>query len=438
MIKFFKKIRQKMMSESKLSKYLLYAIGEIVLVVIGILIALSINKMNKKILLLLLIIFNLGTSFGQVNSLWTFETEGRIYSTPKVDNKILYFGSGDQHIYAIEHETGKLVWKYKTEGKVHSSPETNDKNVFFASTDGNVYCLDKKTGTLMWKFESEGEKQYGLWDYYLSSPKIDNNILYWGSGDSNIYAINSTSGKEIWKYKTQDIVHANPVIYEEGVYIGSFDGNLYKLNKYNGALTWKFNTIGAYYFPKGEIQKGVTIHNGLIYFGSRDYNLYVVDAKSGTGVWNYRQPRGWIILTPLIYKDYVYFGSSDGHMFYCFGINSAQKKWEVPTNMRIFSQAAAYNDEILFSTFDGKIISVNYNTGQTNWEFQTEGRQKNYSKIYKPDGTFLDEFELYGKNYLESEKMIHNLGSILSDPIIHEGKLFFGSSDGNLYAIKLK
>jgi hypothetical protein len=44
MIKFFRKIRQKMLSESKLGKYLLYAIGEIVLVVIGILIALQINN----------------------------------------------------------------------------------------------------------------------------------------------------------------------------------------------------------------------------------------------------------------------------------------------------------------------------------------------------------------------------------------------------------
>ncbi len=48
MIKFFRKIRQKMLTENKFSKYLIYAIGEIVLVVIGILIALSINNWNEK------------------------------------------------------------------------------------------------------------------------------------------------------------------------------------------------------------------------------------------------------------------------------------------------------------------------------------------------------------------------------------------------------
>ena len=48
MIKFFRNIRQKLLSENKISKYLIYAIGEIVLVVIGILIALGINNWNQN------------------------------------------------------------------------------------------------------------------------------------------------------------------------------------------------------------------------------------------------------------------------------------------------------------------------------------------------------------------------------------------------------
>jgi len=47
MIKFFRTIRQNMLTENKFSKYLIYAIGEIILVVIGILIALQINNANE-------------------------------------------------------------------------------------------------------------------------------------------------------------------------------------------------------------------------------------------------------------------------------------------------------------------------------------------------------------------------------------------------------
>ncbi len=48
MIKFFRKIRQNLLTENKFSKYLLYAIGEIILVVIGILIALQVSNWNSQ------------------------------------------------------------------------------------------------------------------------------------------------------------------------------------------------------------------------------------------------------------------------------------------------------------------------------------------------------------------------------------------------------
>jgi len=48
MIKFFRKIRQKLLQENRVSKYLIYAIGEIVLVIIGILIALQVNNWNEQ------------------------------------------------------------------------------------------------------------------------------------------------------------------------------------------------------------------------------------------------------------------------------------------------------------------------------------------------------------------------------------------------------
>jgi sensor domain CHASE-containing protein len=47
MIKYFRKIRKKLLTENKFSKYLLYAIGEIILVVVGILIAVQLNNQNE-------------------------------------------------------------------------------------------------------------------------------------------------------------------------------------------------------------------------------------------------------------------------------------------------------------------------------------------------------------------------------------------------------
>ena len=48
MLRFFRQIRQRLLAENRFSKYLLYAVGEILLVVIGILIALQINNANEE------------------------------------------------------------------------------------------------------------------------------------------------------------------------------------------------------------------------------------------------------------------------------------------------------------------------------------------------------------------------------------------------------
>ena len=47
MIKIFRTIRQRMLTENRFSRYFIYAIGEIVLVVVGILIALQVNNWNN-------------------------------------------------------------------------------------------------------------------------------------------------------------------------------------------------------------------------------------------------------------------------------------------------------------------------------------------------------------------------------------------------------
>lgn len=67
MIKFFRTIRKKLVNQNRFNKYMLYAIGEIILVVIGILIALQINDWNdqkKKQALELKILKEINTNLG--------------------------------------------------------------------------------------------------------------------------------------------------------------------------------------------------------------------------------------------------------------------------------------------------------------------------------------------------------------------------------------
>lgn len=368
---------------------------------------------------------------------WIFQTEDRVYGTPVISGNLIIIGSGDGKIYGIEKSNGKQVWSFTTGGAVHSSPVVAQGIVFAGSADGNLYALNLSTGKMIWTFMSKGEKMQDMWDYYLSSPVIQGNSVLWGSGDGHLYSIDIHKGEVLWSFNTDAIIHATPVVNADTVYIGDYNGNFFALNAHKGSLLWQFRTIGDTYFPRGEIQKGATLENGIIYFGSRDYNIYALNATTGRGSWNMKETGSWIIATPLIFNDNIYFGTSDTHRFYCLDKNNGRVKWHIPVPMRVYGSAVAHNNIIYFGCFDGKVYGIDPSTGKTVWEYQTRGSRSNYSKVYTAEGTFRDDFELYGKNYIESERILHTLGSVLSTPIIEDGHMYFGSSDGGVYCVKL-
>lgn len=368
---------------------------------------------------------------------WIFSTKGRIYSTPAIVDDFVLFGSGDSCFYALSRLSGAEIWNYKTGGAIFSSPVVRDSLVFFGSADGNLYALNIQNGKLLWKFESKGETMLDLWDYFLSSPIETNGIIYWGSGDGHLYAVNAENGNLVWKYKANGPIHATPLIADNKVYIGDYGGYFFALNAETGQLIWQFRTIGDTYFPNGEIQIGATIDNGIVFFGSRDYNIYALDSQTGRGHWNMKEIGSWIIAKPLVYNNFVYFGTSDTHRFYCLSKANGKIIWQIPLPMRVYGSAIEHNEIIYFGCFDGILRGVDFKTGEIAWQFETDGSKKNYANIFNSNGQFVEGFELYGNDYLESERLIHTLGSILSSPVIVNNTIYFGSSDGSLYSVNL-
>ena len=396
-----------------------------------------IKKINIKGVLLLVLISNFGLLFAQESeAVWRYQTGGRVYSSPAIAGEKVIIGSSDSCLYAFDKADGKVLWKFKTEGAVHSSPAVNDAYVFFSSTDGNLYAVDHNTGSFKWKFSSNGEKAKDIWDYYLSSPKLAKGLVFWGSADSSLYAVEQSTGVLKWKFKAEDIIHATPEIDGDTLYIGDFNGNLFVLNINDGKLIWSFRTVGDRYFPKGEIQKGVSVDDNSVYFGSRDYNIYAVNKRTGRGVWNLKEG-SWVISTPSIHKKMIFYGTSDTHEFVCLDKFSGKKLWKVALPMRVYSSAVVIDDFVYFGCFDGILRGADVNTGEIMYEYQTRGSRENYSKVFGSDGKFKPGFELYGNDYLESERLIHTLGSILSTPAVDKNIIYFGSSDGGVYAAKV-
>lgn len=181
---------------------------------------------------------------------WAFKTGGPIVGSPAVADGVVYIGSMDGYLYAIDQETGKEKWKFKSRMPIASSPAVADGLLYFVSSVGALGALDIATGKSKWvlpveyerKFEAKNLHGYpsaaqtipDAWDLFTSSPAVANGKVYFGSGDGNVYAADAQTGVLQWKFSTRDVVHASPAVVGNTVYIGSWDSNLYAIDAETG------------------------------------------------------------------------------------------------------------------------------------------------------------------------------------------------------------
>ena len=118
------------------------------------------------------------------------------------------------------------LWRFKTENDLRLFQVVANGVVYVGSGDGNLYAIDAVTGTEKWRFKTG--------DIIFSSPAVSNGIVYIWSYDKNLYAIDAFTGKEKWRFATGNSVDSSPVVANGNVYIGSNDNNLYAIDAVTG------------------------------------------------------------------------------------------------------------------------------------------------------------------------------------------------------------
>ena len=68
-------------------------------------------------------------------------------SSPTVVDGIVYVGSGDSKVYALNAANGAQIWNYTTGGYVGSSPDVVGSVVYVGSQDGKVYAISAGSAT---------------------------------------------------------------------------------------------------------------------------------------------------------------------------------------------------------------------------------------------------------------------------------------------------
>lgn len=286
--------------------------------------------------------------------LWQFETGDFVSSSPAVSNGVVYAGSWDGNLYALDAVTGIEKWRFKTEGAVDISPAVSNGAVFIGGcNDKNLYALDAATGKELWRFKTEGE--------VYSSPTVSDGVVYFGSHDYHLYAVDVATGRVLWRFKTGNDVTSSPAVSNGVVYFGSHDKDLYALDAATGKEKWRFQTGGW-------VTSSPAVLNGVVYVGSDDARLYAINAVTGTEKWRF-QTGCDVQSSPAVSNGIVYVGSEDGTI-YAVDAATGKEMWPFTTGGPVRSSPAVANGTIYIGSMDKYLYAIDAVTGIEKWRFE--------------------------------------------------------------------
>ena len=387
---------------------------------------------------------------------WKFATGDRIVSSPVWHEGVVYFGSDDHNVYAVDAATGRQIWKFVTAGPVPSTPAVDGGTVYFGSYDGKFYAVDTKTGKAKWKFSTGGERRFeakGLhgmqpktqtiadpYDVYLSSPVVAQGRVFFGSGDGSVYALDVASGELRWKFQTGDVVHASPAFDSSTLYFGSFDSYFYAVDAGSGKEKWRFHGgEDAVMHNQVGFQSSPAVVDGVVYTGCRDSNVYALDAATGQERWRFNNKMSWVNSTPAVAKGKVVFATSDSTLFHIVEAATGKPVLEQKLKAFVFSSPSVAGDVAYLGVLNGTLEARDLNTGELLWDFQTEASRMNRGWALTADRKFNFPL-LFTSNWREGPLVAADaefkVGSIFSSPLIVNGVVYAGSADGYLYALE--
>jgi polyvinyl alcohol dehydrogenase (cytochrome) len=120
------------------------------------------------------------------------------------------------------------MWSYKADSRMTSTPAIAGGLVYAGTWNGDVLALDARSGKLIWKAHlgANSDEVYGGFRGVIGTIAVQNGVAYAASGNCTLAAYRATSGERLWLTKIcdntrNDDVYASPVVVDGFVLIGT-------------------------------------------------------------------------------------------------------------------------------------------------------------------------------------------------------------------------
>ncbi|MFT8229691.1 MAG: PQQ-binding-like beta-propeller repeat protein [Enterobacterales bacterium] len=264
-------------------------------------------------------------------------------------NDILYIGSKNNKIYAINIKNGKPLWVSSTDGNILSTPIINNKLLLIHTSHGKLQAFDSKCGKLKWTVNLN-VSMFSI--RKQSSPVIYFRKILVGDNSGLLHLISYT-GDIIWSkriskplkndltFKIYDI-QSTPVVLNNIVYAIAYNGYLVSLNIENGNIIWLKN-IGSLH--------DLFIYKNCLYLMDRHNTILAINIYTGNIIWKNVKLSIGNITSPILYKHTIIIGDSYGYL-YILNIKNGKllAKYKIDNNRLLYIILLNKNELIIQSS----------------------------------------------------------------------------------------
>lgn len=292
---------------------------------------------------------------------WTYKTGGAVLSSPVIVDGVVYVGSEDKHLHAIDAKTGKQKWKLATETLIDASPIYAD-GIIYIGTDGGVfYAVDTKTGKPKWQFKTEGRiaGEAAVTAIDREDGGQDKVVIF-GSHDGLLYCLNLADGSKRWAYETGDYINCGIVIDEDTIVLGGCDTMMHLIDLNTGKGTAQIE-LG------GEVAGTPALSQDHAYIGHMQGEVLAVDLKEKKIAWRFRDRDFPFIGSPALAGDTLLIGSR-GRRFYAVDRKTGEKRWDIRTRGGVEGAPVIAKGRAIFGSAGGRLSIISLKDGKTVWQ----------------------------------------------------------------------
>jgi len=287
---------------------------------------------------------------------WTYETAGAVLSSPIIVDGVVYVGSEDKHLHAIDARTGKKKWTLATETLIDASPVYDDGVVYIGTDGGVLYAVDAKSGEPKWQFKTEGR----IAGEAAVTQREGKKVVIVGSHDGQLYCIDAANGEKVWAYETGDYVNCGIVLDDDTIVLGGCDTRMHLIDLNTGKGTAQIE-LG------GEVAGTPSLSKAHAYIGHMQGEVLAVDLKEHKVAWRFRDHDFPFAGSPAVTDSVVLIGSQ-GRRLYAIDRKTGKEKWAVRTRGGVEGAPVIAKDRAIFGSAGGRLSIVKLSDGETVWQ----------------------------------------------------------------------